>query len=481
MEIQLIHTLEGSDKNTLFVVFISEDEPQLQYPLIKEILGLEPDEIKVYAKKGSKHLFIWQGRLVISLGLGKNPSVEHIRKATFQGVSLANEYQSEHLTIIPGSYTSEIPAIAESALLSNYQFLNYKSEPRKNNLLSLKIITEGSRSQELERSEITARATCIARDLVNEPVIALTAVELSRRLENLGNKFGFEVEVLNKPKIQALKMGGLLAVNMGSTEPPTFNILTYRPEKAKNKRPVILVGKGVVYDTGGLSLKSTANSMDFMKSDMAGAAAVVGAICGLADLNSQVYVIGLIPATDNRPGQNAFAPGDVIKMYDGTSVEVLNTDAEGRMILADALAYAKKYDPVFVIDLATLTGASVVAIGQKGLVMMSTAGEKLNKAFKKSGEEVYERLVEFPLWEEYGDSLQSDIADLKNLGTGGAGAITAAKFLEHFTDYPWIHLDIAGASYLQQKDSYRGKHGTGTGVRLLIHFIENLRHYEQSE
>ena len=481
MEIRTIHKLGSPDKNTLFVLFISEAETQMSHPYIQEVLGSNPSEFSQYAKNGHKHLMLWQSQPAIALGLGENPSVESIRKATFQAVSLANDYHKQNLVIIPTIFQHEVYAIAESAFLSNYQFLNYKSSPQENSVQSLQILVENNEPNTIDRATNIAKATCIARDLVNEPVITLTAVELSNRLKDLGQKFGFKVEVLNKAKIQALKMGGLLAVNMGSTEPPTFNILEYKPSKAVNDNPIVLVGKGVVYDTGGLSLKPTANSMDFMKSDMAGAAAVAGTLCGLAAIRSDRHVIGLIPATDNRPGLNAFAPGDVIKMYDGTKVEVLNTDAEGRMILADALAYAKKYNPSLVIDLATLTGASVVAVGSKGIAMMSTATDIVKNTFIKAGEVVHERLVEFPLWEEYAESLKSDIADIKNIGSGGAGAITAGKFLEHFTDFPWIHLDIAGASFLQARDSYRGKNGTGTGVRLLIHFIENLKHYEQSE
>ncbi|MEM7659700.1 MAG: peptidase M17, partial [Bacteroidota bacterium] len=171
-------------------------------------------------------------------------------------------------------------------------------------------------------------------------------------------------------------------------------------------------------------------------------------------------------------------PGDVIQMMSGSTVEVLNTDAEGRMLLADALHFAKRYEPALVVDLATLTGASVVAVGHEGISLMQTAGEQVASALKQAGEQVYERLVEFPLWKEYGEQLRSDIADIKNIGGRWAGAITAGKFLEHFTDYPWVHLDIAGSAWLPGADSYRGKNGTGAGVRLLIEFLE--RHYEQS-
>jgi leucyl aminopeptidase len=181
--------------------------------------------------------------------------------------------------------------------------------------------------------------------------------------------------VFNKAKITSLKMGGLLSVNLGSMEPPTFSIMEYKPRNAKNKQPVILVGKGVVYDTGGLSLKPTPNSMDMMKCDMAGSAAVAGTMYAIAKAKLPVHVIGLVPATDNRPGENAYVPGDVITMYNGLTVEMLNADAEGRMILADALAYAQKYNPKLVIDLATLTGAAVAAIGTSGIVAMGTADE----------------------------------------------------------------------------------------------------------
>jgi len=208
-----------------------------------------------------------------------------------------------------------------------------------------------------------------------------------------------------------------------------------------------------------------------MKSDMAGAAAVVGVIYALSRLNWPVRVIGLIPATDNRPDGNAYAPGDIIKMHSGLFVEVMNTDAEGRMILADALSYAKKYDPDLVIDLATLTGSAAAAVGTIGTVAMGNAGKQIFDYLFEAGESSYERVVQFPLWEEYGKMLESENADLKNIGGREAGAITAGKFLERFTSYPWIHLDIAGPSFLHSVDGYRTVGGTGTGVRLLLEFI----------
>jgi leucyl aminopeptidase len=270
-------------------------------------------------------------------------------------------------------------------------------------------------------------------------------------------------------------MGGLLAVNKGSVDPPTFSILEWKPKKAKNKKPVVLVGKGVVYDTGGLSLKPTANSMDLMKSDMAGAAMMAGVVSAAAQANLNVHIIALIPASDNRPGGNAYAPGDIITMFDGTTVEVLNTDAEGRLLLADALSYAKKYDPALVMDAATLTGAAVRAIGTFASAIMGTADKKVITQLEASGEETYERVVPFPLWADYGKEMKSPIADLNNLGSGLAGQITAGKFLEHFTDYPWVHIDIAGPSFLPGANTYRPKGASGVGVRLLFDFLKNMK------
>jgi len=269
-------------------------------------------------------------------------------------------------------------------------------------------------------------------------------------------------------------MGGLLSVNAGSVDEPTFTIMEYKPKNARNKKPLVLVGKGVVYDTGGLSLKPTPNSMDMMKCDMAGGAAVGCALYAIAKAKLNVHVIGVVPATDNRPGFNAFAPGDIVTMMDGSTVEMLNSDAEGRMILADALHYAKRYDPALVIDIATLTGAAVAAIGTAGIVGMGTASGTLKEKLFTSGFSVHERIAEFPFWDEYDDLMKSDIADQKNLGGPYAGAITAGKFLVKFTDYPYYHLDIAGPAFLSGKEHYKPKGGTGVGVRLFFEFARNL-------
>jgi len=361
---------------------------------------------------------------------------------------------------------------AEGIILSNYQFLPYFSEAEKKRNSLSRMAVDTDQQERIKELEVFTEAVCKTRDLVNEPLSTLNAVKFAEEIEKMASKLGIGVEVMDKAQIEELQMGGLLSVNLGSIDPPRFCVLDYNPENSLNEKPLVLVGKGIVYDTGGLSLKPTPNSMDYMKSDMAGAAAVSGVMYALAALNWPVRVIALLPITDNRPDGNAYVPGDVIRMHNGLHVEVLNTDAEGRMILADALSYAKKYDPDLVIDMATLTGSAVMTVGTIGTVVMGTADENIMKALKESGDETFERVVELPLWDEYAKLMESEIADIKNIGGRDAGAITAGIFLQRFTDYPWIHMDIAGPSFLHTKEGYRGVGGTGTGVRLLLEFIK---------
>ncbi len=359
----------------------------------------------------------------------------------------------------------------EGFLLSCYSFSKYKKE--KKDFVPKEVFIFHNKTTKKQIDELLAliQAVFYARNLVNEPLSYLTATRFSEEIEKLGKEAGFTVEVFNKKKIEALKMGGLLAVNRGSIDPPTFNILEWNPQNAKNKKPIVFVGKGVVFDTGGLSLKPTPNSMDYMKCDMAGAAIVATVIFAAAKTKLPVHLVGLIPATDNRPDGNAYAPGDIITMFDGTTVEIKNTDAEGRLILADALSYAKKYAPELVIDLATLTGSAEMITGQHAMIGMGNTPEIIQK-LKNFGNDVFERLVEVPLWEEFAEPLKSQVADLNNLGSREGQASVAGKFLEHFTDYNWVHLDIAGVAFFNKKNSYRPEGGTGIGTRLLFNFLK---------
>lgn len=371
-----------------------------------------------------------------------------------------------------GDHVDILPAFIEGMALSSYEFIKYLTDTKDKTMLK-EISVVGMKETDLHYISCVISATCKARDLGNEPVNHLSSEDLSEAISRLAKEAGFKFDFLNKKKIQSLKMGGLLAVNQASPYPPTFNILEYKSPKATNKKPVIFVGKGVTFDTGGVSIKPAAG-MEKMKADMSGAAAVAAAIYGIAKAKLPVHVIGLIPSTDNRIGSHAIVPGDVITMYSGKTVEVINTDAEGRLILADALHYAKKYQPSLVIDLATLTGAAMMAVGEHGIVGMEKNADAAFQLLNHCSENVYERLVKFPLWEEYDDLIKSPVADLKNIGGPQAGAITAGKFLEHFTDYPWIHLDLSNA-IIDRTNSYRTSGATGAGTRLLMEFARNLK------
>lgn len=401
--------------------------------------------------------------------------LEYCRKAGDALAGKLNELKARSVVIVDiDGNPPETLALSEGMMLGSYQFLKYKKDKKEkeNTLNSVGIQSKAVQESEFYRLNVISDAVIRCRNLVNEPVSELTATALSKEFQKMGREAGIKVEVLNKNKIEALKMGGLLAVNRGSTEPPTFTIMEWKPEKTINKKPVILVGKGVVFDTGGLNLK-TGSFMDNMKCDMAGAATMASVMYAIARLNVPLHVIALIPSTDNRLDANAIAPGDIVTMSDGTTVEVLNTDAEGRLILGDALTYAKKYKPELVFTAATLTGAASRAIGKYGIVAMQNKAHKEMESLKKAGENVYERIAEFPFWEEYGELIKSDVADIKNIGGIDAGMITAGKFLAHFTDYPFIHLDIAGPAFIDKKDSYRTAGGTGMGVRLLVEYLEH--------
>lgn len=403
--------------------------------------------------------------------------LEACRKAGDSFLSGINKHKLSKVVIqdLAGNSATTL-AVAEGMALGNYQFLKYKKDKKKeqNALHEISIKSRSVKDHHVQDLQHVVDAVCKARTLVNEPLSGLSATQLANEFVKLGKEAKFKVQVFGKSRIKALKMGGLLAVNKGSIAPPSFTVMEYKPRNAKNKKPFVLIGKGVVYDTGGLSLKPTPNSMDYMKSDMAGAAAVGCAMYAIAKSKLPVHVIALVPATDNRPGGEAYTPGDVITMMSGHTVEVLNTDAEGRMILADALHFAKKYKPELVMDFATLTGAAAMAVGPYGIVCMGTAGEKMRARLRESGEAVYERLAEFPYWDEYDDLIRSDIADMKNIGGPIGGAITAGKFLQRYTDYPWMHFDIAGPSFVHSNSSYRGKNGTGVAVRLLVDFFKKL-------
>lgn len=462
------------------VVFLIRDEKHLP----ADQFSTEEKSYITSQFRDEKHLVIVNqySRIcfVYRMETGKEDHVllEYCRRCGDTVAASLNRNRKTSVTLVDKSENRHAAlAFAEGIMLGNYQFNKYKSKKElreKNTLAELNVQSKFVTEADLKNLEAVCDGVYHARDLVNEPQNAQSATQLAAAFVKMGREAGLKTEVFNKAKIKSLKMGGLLAVNMGSIEPPSFTVMEWKPRNAKNKKPYVLVGKGVVYDTGGLSLKPTPNSMDYMKCDMGGAAAVGCAIYSIAKAKLPVHVIALVPSTDNRPSGNAYAPGDVITMMSGQTVEVLNTDAEGRMILADALHYAKRYDPQLVMDFATLTGAASAAVGAFGMVCMGTGDEKTKSKMKMAGNNVYERLAEFPFWEEYDELIKSDVAEMKNIGGPVAGAITAGKFLQRFVSYPWMHFDIAGPAFVHSSSSYRGKGGTGYGVRFLFNFFQNL-------
>jgi leucyl aminopeptidase len=448
---------------------------------LKQIAGIESSYLseKIKADENSFAFSSVGDNLVYAVFGNKKADTDNQTLQDFRvlGSSVTKAINAEKLNSVSVIADKEISnenvlAFLEGMSLENYQYLLFKTDKEKKNTLELAEVV-GINQDDLTELENIIKATCFSRDIVNEPVITLNAIELANRFVEIGKDAGFDTKVLSKKQIEKLKMGGLLGVNLGSIDDPTFTIMTYKPKNAVNEKPLVLVGKGVVYDTGGNNLKPGAYMSD-MKSDMGGSAGVAGAIYAIALNNLPVYTIALVPSTDNRIGKNALVADDVITISDGTTVEVKNTDAEGRLILSDALVYAKQFDPMLCIDMATLTGAAHAITGSHGIASVATADEDVKNALKASGERVYERILELPMWSEYKTQLDSSIADMTNLGGPVGGVVTAGTFLKHFTDYPWIHLDIAGPAFLEKPEPYKAQGGTGTGVRLVYDFAKNL-------
>lgn len=367
--------------------------------------------------------------------------------------------------------------LAEGILLGAYSYSEQKSDPAKPVLNKVALIGSAGKAakESVRRAEIVAKATCLARDLVNEPGGSLLPAKFANIAKRLAtNVTGFTVKVWGMPEIKKAKLGGLLGVNQGSDNPARLVEMTYKTKK-KDAPTVALVGKGLTFDSGGLSIKPTAG-MVTMKADMGGGAAVVGAMSAIAALAPEVNVKAWVPMTDNMLGGNAVRVGDVLKMRNGKTVEVLNTDAEGRLILADALSLASEAKPDAIIDLATLTGAAVVSLGNDMAAMMSNSDE-LAESVKKAAASAGEMLWALPLEKRYRRHLDSKVADLKNVGIRWGGSIQAALFLEEFVadGIDWVHLDIAGPAYADAPNDIFPAGGTGYGVATLVKLVEDFK------
>ncbi len=434
-------------------------------------------------------------RRIVLLGAGKESDIdlERIRQVAARAVARAGELQARELGLLfpaprPLGDAAMAQALTEGSLLGDYRFDKYKS-PNEDNSKKLQTVTfvavrqvDKAAGCGIEQGEILADVVRKVRDMVNAPANELTPTEMAERARASAKEHGFRCTVLDRAAATKLGMAGLLAVSSGSDQPPRFVVLEY--DGAGPRTPCyVFVGKGLTFDSGGICIKP-APKMDEMKGDMGGGAAVIGAVEAAARLRLPVRLVGLVPCTENLLGGSAYRPGDILRMANGKTVMVDNTDAEGRLVLADALVYAQRYKPAAIVDLATLTGAALIALGQSATAVLGN-DRSLVDSLKAAGERCFERLWELPLWEDYEELIRTPIADIKNTGGKNAGTITAAAFLKHFVGtVPWAHLDIAGTSYLDRAEGYRPQGGTGVGVRLLVEYLrdraqENAAHAGQ--
>ncbi|MFV1975269.1 MAG: leucyl aminopeptidase [Candidatus Scalindua sp.] len=426
---------------------------------------------------------------ILLVGLGKSTefSLDKVRQAAgtatrvIQGKKFKNPSMLLYRMEIKGISLEDVThPVAEGILLSLYNFTMYKTlkKEEKTAITNYSLVVQKKDVLErvksvVKKTEIVAEAVCFTRDIVNMAGSDATPTFLANKAKEIAKKPGVKCRTLSTPEMKKLGMNGILNVSRGSSEPPKFIILEYNTKKKANDT-IVLIGKGVTFDSGGISLKPGAH-MDLMKADMSGAAAVLGAFKAISSLKPSSHIVGLVPCTENMPGDRALKPGDIIKCMSGKTVEVLNTDAEGRLILADAICYAKRYKPDAVIDLATLTGACVAALGTFASGMLGN-NDELKDRVKQAGENCHERVWELPLWDEYRDLIKSTIADIKNTGGKYAGTITAACFLDEFVeDFPWVHLDIAGTFIVEKNTPYIRKGASGVGVRLLTHLMQNWK------
>lgn len=424
------------------------------------------------------------GRIVIT-GLGKKRSldVNKIRSAAAETLRyLRRNNVTTVATVVSGAGISDISnedaarAIAEGGLLGLYSFRRYITRKKDSfgEIKELRIVGRGKALMQaaIGQAQIVAEAVNWARDLVNEPSNSITPTTLAEATSKMAEERGLSVEVLDKDAITELGMGGLLGVSQGSQQPPKFIILSYKGRDS-DEIDLALVGKGITFDSGGISIKPS-ESMADMKGDMAGGASVLATLMALAGLKPSINVTALVPATENLPSGSALKPGDIVKPMNGKTVEVLNTDAEGRLILADGLCYAKKLKARAVIDVATLTGACQIALGNICTGAFTNNQALLNKVLA-SGKDVGENAWQLPMYDEYREQLKSDIADIKNIGNRYGGAITAAKFLAEFVERtPWVHLDIAGTSDTDKDRGILVKGATGVPVRTLVNLVLRL-------
>jgi len=424
---------------------------------------------------------------VVVVGLGKKSdlSANKIRGAVAETCRWLRAREiSTIATITQGANVNHIgpgdsaQAVVEGALLGTYTFRKHitKKEDRPGEIKCLSIVGASRFKSQLERGadkgRIISEATNLARDMVNEPANCMTPTDMAETAARLAREQGLEITILDAEQMKKLGMGGIIGVSKGSRQPPKFMVLNYKGGTAKEP-DIALVGKGITFDSGGISIKPS-EKLEEMKGDMAGGAAVIATMLAISQLKPKINVMALIPATENLPDGNALKPGDVLTAMNGKTMEIISTDAEGRLILADALSYAKKHGAKKMVDAATLTGACRIALGD---ICTGAFGnnQELIDSIIAAGNEAGELIWQMPMFEEYAEQNKSDVADVKNVGGRLAGAITAAKFLAEFVDdTPWVHLDIAGTSLTDKERGYQIKGATGVPVRTLVNLVVYL-------
>lgn len=488
MEIEI----EGAKniRSQLLIIPIFEDEKE-----IKELKDIRTGEfvsrvLKSGVLKGKifETLFTVTGlaepNFIMFAGMGRmdRTTLHDIRKLAgiISKICVPKGIES-YGVLLRGKWSAKLtaPAWIEGLLHGAYRYTEFKSEKNDNSLKEIKkIFLYNVKENEKKYIKDICKRSCkilstvnAYRDIINAPSNYMTPTKLAEVATQMAQRTGIKCKIYGLEEIKELKMGGIIAVSKGSREEPKFIELDYCPREYK--KSVCLVGKGVTFDSGGISIKPW-DGMEKMKYDMAGATAVIGTMEIISQLKPKVRVIGLVPVVENLPGGSAYKPGDILKMYSGKTVEIISTDAEGRLILADALAYGLKYKPTHMVDIATLTGACVIALGHEASGILGN-NEKLIHLIESAGEETGERVWELPLWKEYEELLRSDHADIKNVGSREAGTIQGAVFLQQFVNnVPWVHIDIAGTAWHDNEKPYAVAGATGWGIRLLTRFIEML-------
>jgi len=432
-------------------------------------------------KTGETALLYGQGEpaprlLLVGLGERELFTLDKLRRAAAtvarRATALKLHSAAFSLPAFPDTAIREAArTVAEGARLGLYRFDRHKSVADDHDLETFWLVAdEGELEEATEGAEVGAKVaegTVLARDLANEPSNVATPAYLAEKARTIAEKYGMEFDVLDRAGIEKEGLTGLATVGRSASNEPYFIVLEHRG--GGDSAPVVLVGKAVTFDSGGISIKPSAG-MEDMKFDMSGGAAVLGAMEATGALDLPLNVVALVPATENLPGGDAFKPGDVIQMHSGKTVEIVTTDAEGRLILADALSYARRYEPSAVVDCATLTGACAVALGDHASGLMGN-DEDLVAELQTAGETTGERVWPLPLFEEYTEQIKGDTADIKNSGGRRAGALTAGALLKEFADYPWAHLDVAGTAYGKKGNAYTTKGATGVPARLLVEFL----------